>query len=50
MEQLSLGVCGTSRKENEHRLPIHPLHLDRIEAGLRAGSSSARLRRAVWHS
>ena len=36
MEQLTLGVCGTSRKENEHRLPIHPLHLDRIEAGLRA--------------
>ena len=21
MEQLSLGLCGTSRKENEHRLP-----------------------------
>ena len=37
MEQLSLGVCGASRKENEHRLPIHPLHLDRIDAGLRAG-------------
>jgi alanine dehydrogenase len=36
MEQLSLGMFGTSRKENEHRLPIHPLHLDRIEAGLRA--------------
>ena len=36
MEELSLGVCGTSRKENEHRLPIHPLHLDRIEPGLRA--------------
>jgi alanine dehydrogenase len=37
MEQLSLGVCGTSRKENERRLPIHPLHFDRIDAGLRAG-------------
>ena len=36
MEQLSLGVCGTSRKENKHRLPIHPLHLDRIDVGLRA--------------
>ena len=36
MEQLSLGVCGTSRKEHEHRLPIHPLHLDRIEPDLRA--------------
>ena len=36
MEQLSLGMCGTSRKENEHRLPVHPLHLDRIDASLRA--------------
>jgi alanine dehydrogenase len=35
MEQLSLGMFGTSRKENERRLPIHPLHLDRIEADLR---------------
>ena len=35
-QQLNLGVCGTSRKENEHRLAIHPLHLERIEAGLRA--------------
>jgi alanine dehydrogenase len=25
-----------SRKENEHRLPIHPLHLHRIDADLRA--------------
>jgi alanine dehydrogenase len=24
-----------SRKENEHRLPIHPLHLERIDADLR---------------
>ncbi|HEX9039487.1 MAG TPA: hypothetical protein VF838_00520 [Trebonia sp.] len=36
MERLSLGVCGTSRKENERRLPVHPLHLERIEPGLRA--------------
>ncbi|MGH3192467.1 MAG: hypothetical protein ACRDOL_35510 [Streptosporangiaceae bacterium] len=36
MEQLSLGIFGTSRKENEYRLPIHPLHPDRIDAGLRA--------------
>jgi alanine dehydrogenase len=36
MEPLSLALFGTSRKENEHRLPIHPLHLDRIEADLRA--------------
>ena len=37
MGQLSLGLCGTSGKENEHRLPIHPPHIDRIDAGLRAG-------------
>jgi alanine dehydrogenase len=36
MGQLSLGMFGTSRKENEYRLPIHPLHLDRIEPSLRA--------------
>lgn len=36
MEQLSLGVMSRSRKENERRLPIHPLHLQRIEADLRA--------------
>ncbi len=35
MDQLSLGVFGTSRKENEFRLPIHPSHLDRIDAQLR---------------
>lgn len=29
-ECLSTGVCGSSRKENEHRVPIHPRHLDRI--------------------
>jgi alanine dehydrogenase len=32
---LSLGVMALSRKENEYRLPIHPLHLDRIDADLR---------------
>jgi alanine dehydrogenase len=36
MEPLSLALFGTSRKENEHRLPIHPQHLDRIDADLRA--------------
>lgn len=39
MEQtpvLSLGVLGTSGKENEHRLPIHPGHFDRIEPGVRS--------------
>ncbi|WP_336207276.1 N(5)-(carboxyethyl)ornithine synthase [Nonomuraea sp. LPB2021202275-12-8] len=35
MDQLSLGVVSRSRKENEHRLAIHPLHVDRIEADLR---------------
>ena len=35
MDQLSLGVIARSRKENEQRLPIHPLHVERIEAGLR---------------
>ena len=35
MNELSLGVVGTSRKDHEHRLPIHPAHLERIDAGLR---------------
>jgi alanine dehydrogenase len=30
-----LGVIGTSRKENEHRLPIHPLHFDQIPTEIR---------------
>ena len=30
MNRLSLGVIGTSAKENEHRLPIHPEHLPRL--------------------
>jgi alanine dehydrogenase len=32
----SLGVIAQSRKENERRLPIHPLHFPRIDADLRA--------------
>src|SRR5215472_15890054 len=32
---LSVGVLARSQKENERRLPIHPLHLDRIDASLR---------------
>jgi alanine dehydrogenase len=32
---LSLGLAGTSRKADEHRLPVHPAHLERIEAPLR---------------
>jgi alanine dehydrogenase len=35
VDQLSLGVIARSRKENEHRLAIHPRHVERIEAGLR---------------
>jgi alanine dehydrogenase len=35
VDELSLGVIARSRKENEQRLPIHPLHVERIEAGLR---------------
>ncbi|MDH5592266.1 MAG: NAD(P) transhydrogenase subunit alpha, partial [Gammaproteobacteria bacterium] len=30
MSQLTLGVIGTSKKEDERRLPIHPAHLARI--------------------
>ena len=32
---LRLGVIGSSTKENEHRLPLHPEHLSRIPAELR---------------
>jgi alanine dehydrogenase len=35
VEQLSIGLIGRSRKENERRLPIHPLHFGRIDPGLR---------------
>jgi alanine dehydrogenase len=36
MARLTLGVPCTSGKENESRLPIHPLHLERIDADIRA--------------
>lgn len=36
MDMLSLGVVGTSSKENERRVPIHPRHLERIPADVRA--------------
>src|SRR5687768_3203880 len=32
---MRLGVVSTSRKQDERRLPIHPMHLDRIDADLR---------------
>lgn len=35
MGVLSLGVLARSQKENERRLAIHPLHMDRIDASLR---------------
>lgn len=35
MQNLDLGVISRTHKENEHRLPIHPLHLDRIADDLR---------------
>lgn len=31
-----LGVIGSSAKENEHRLPLHPDHLPHLDADLRA--------------
>jgi alanine dehydrogenase len=36
VEPLSLGVMARSSKENERRLPIHPMHLEHIDADLRA--------------
>jgi alanine dehydrogenase len=35
VDELSLGVIATSRKEHELRLPIHPRHLARIDVDLR---------------
>ena len=32
MNLLKLGVIAVTHKENERRLPIHPEHLDRIDA------------------
>ncbi len=34
-QMLTMGVLATSEKENEFRLPIHPLQLDRIDSDLR---------------
>ncbi len=36
MTLLSLGVIGTSAKENEHRLPLHPEHLSRLSPEIAA--------------
>jgi alanine dehydrogenase len=35
VDQLSLGVIAQSRKQDERRLAIHPLHVERIDASLR---------------
>ncbi len=40
---LGLGVIGTSAKENEHRLPLHPEHLARLDPEI-AGPDHARAR------
>jgi hypothetical protein len=34
-QRLSLGVLARSRKANERRLPIHPLHFSRIDRRFR---------------
>jgi alanine dehydrogenase len=34
-KELKLGLVGTSKKENEHRIPVHPDHFQWIEEGLR---------------
>jgi alanine dehydrogenase len=36
VDTLSLGVIARTRKENEQRVPVHPLHLERIAPQLRA--------------
>ena len=36
MADLTLGVVATSRKPDERRQAIHPAHLERIDAELRA--------------
>lgn len=35
LSKLSFGVIGTSKKENERRVPIHPAHLPRIAEAVR---------------
>ncbi len=35
MSKLTLGVIGTSKKEDERRVPIHPEHLPRIPEHVR---------------
>ena len=35
MNNLSVGVIGTSKKDDERRVPIHPEHLPRLTEELR---------------
>ena len=35
MSKLTLGVIGTSKKEDERRVPIHPEHLVRVPEDIR---------------
>ncbi|MCF7902006.1 MAG: N(5)-(carboxyethyl)ornithine synthase [Candidatus Marinimicrobia bacterium] len=35
MSKLTFGVIGTSKKEDEHRIPIHPEHLPRLPETIR---------------
>jgi alanine dehydrogenase len=35
MSNQTFGVIGTSKKENEHRIPIHPEHLPRLSEEIR---------------
>jgi N5-(carboxyethyl)ornithine synthase len=35
MKKFCLGVVGTSRKEDEKRVPIHPDHLSRLPEDIR---------------
>jgi len=35
MKKLALGIIGTSRKEDEKRVPIHPDHLSRLPEDIR---------------
>jgi len=35
VKKLRLGVIGTSRKEDEKRVPIHPDHLSRLPEDVR---------------
>ena len=46
MSDYTTGLIATSRKENEHRLPIHPQHLERIPPELR---SRLRFERGYGH-